>query len=105
MLFRTLVAIPAQVELGEYGDVQKKLRVVLREEIYEAPAQINRTVKSGYWDYPIESIDGSDILKFVRFFDWEKPRKWIIGLWKRLSKHGRPIQKPARKEFSSTGCM
>lgn len=72
LLFRALVTTQVETALEEYGDVQKKLRVVLREGIDQAPALINRDISSGYWDHPIDKIDRTVDLRYEQFFDWDQ---------------------------------
>lgn len=72
LLFQTIVANRIGVILSEYGEVQKSIRVLLREGLEQAPALINRELNSGYWDHQIDRIDDSAIVRYEGFFDWEE---------------------------------
>jgi hypothetical protein len=70
-LFDTLVGQRCGIEPGSYGTAFGGILVKLRD-LDTAPAQINRLVDSGYWDYPITQIDSSTEMSFVAFFDWDQ---------------------------------
>lgn len=71
ILFQKLVTEPASLSDTEYGDLQPEILVELRCS-ESTRIMINREIRSGYWDYPIEKITQDARLLFISFFDWDQ---------------------------------
>lgn len=71
VLFEQLVGPNCRSDLGPYGQPQPTVLVSLRTGDF-APIMVNRTVDSGYWDYPVCEVPREAVLRFVRFFDWDQ---------------------------------
>ena len=78
-LFSALVLWPIERESYELKPeyLQPQTAVSFLHVVPNGSCQIliNREVSSGYWDYPIETVEESDVdLRFIHYFDW-----WMIG--------------------------
>lgn len=70
ILFDKMVLEPAGLEQASYNSVMPSIAVKLRIG-GPAPAMINREIKSGYWDHPIQEVTNDAHLHFICFFDWD----------------------------------
>lgn len=68
-LFRVIVGAPSEGEAPGYGETQHWIRVIPSGSP-SPPIMLNRELSSGHWDYPLDKIDATDDLRFVRYFDW-----------------------------------
>ncbi len=71
VLFDKLVAEVHLETSEDYGLTNREI-VVQLSQVDEAPAQINRELKSGYWDFPLSTIGRQARMLFVSYFDWDQ---------------------------------
>jgi hypothetical protein len=70
-LFLNLVLDPAGLDGIRYRLEHPRIRVVI-DSAYPIPAMVNRAEDSGYWDYPVVTLDRRADLRFVAYFDWNQ---------------------------------
>jgi len=84
VLFEKMVLEPASLPLVPYRDVQTEILVTLANETLSTTAMINREIRSGYWDYPIDNITRETECVFVEFFDWDalafRDNRYVLAL-------------------------
>lgn len=70
ILFQKMVIEPGSLKDNDYGEPNPEIRVEPKNS--SVPAQINRDIQSGYWDFPLQEISNAADLSFVEFFDWSQ---------------------------------
>lgn len=102
VMFEKLVIDPASIPLAKYKDVQSSIRVELARGDF-APIQLNREIKSGYWDYPIKEVTREAVLFFVQFFDWDllsyRDNQYVLVQVESWPTHQDAVGKQALLEF------
>lgn len=71
VLFESMVLRPEGID-GEYGNENSAVMVTPLKELLDIPALINREIKTGYWDYPMNNIPVDSKMVFICFFDWSE---------------------------------